>query len=94
MQLADVPVGSAVAAQSSAGRSIVVAQPSAGTVVAFDAACTHQGCPVQPQGDQLICNCHRSLFDAFTGAALRGPATEPLAPLAVRVVDGAVVEGA
>ena len=92
-KLADVPVGSAVTAQAPDGRSVVVAQPTAGQVVGFDAACTHKGCPVAVQGEQLVCNCHGSLFEAATGKALKGPATAPLAPFAVRVDGDAVVPG-
>ncbi|GAB7189643.1 hypothetical protein NUM3379_03490 [Kineococcus sp. NUM-3379] len=92
-KLADVPVGSAVSVQAPDGRSVVVAQPTAGQVVGFDAACTHKGCPVAVQGEQLVCNCHGSLFEAATGKALKGPATAPLAPFAVRVDGDAVVPG-
>ena len=70
----------------------MVAQPTEGTVVAFDAACTHSGCPVEPNGAELDCPCHGSVFDAATGAVLTGPADRPLAEVAVAVVDGRVVE--
>ena len=93
-QLADVPVGSAVAATSAAGRSVLVAQPSAGQVVAFDASCPHKGCVVVASGEELVCPCHNSRFELATGAVLNGPATSGLAPLPVRVEGGAVVEGA
>jgi len=76
-KLADVPVGGAVV-QSFAGGKFVVAQPTAGTVVSFSAVCTHQGCEVAPKDKTVVCPCHGSAFDAFTGAVLNGPASSPL----------------
>lgn len=90
--LADVPVGGAVAVTTAGGQKVVVAQPEAGTVVAFSALCTHKGCEVTPDGDRLDCPCHGSAFDAFTGAALTGPAEEPLPAFPVTVEGDAVRE--
>ena len=92
-QLADIPVGSAVAA-TMGGKAIVVAQPTAGTAVAFSAICTHKGCTVAPAGAKLNCPCHGSVYDAMTGKVLSGPAPAPLASVPVTVKDGAVVAGA
>ena len=93
VQLADVPVGGSVAATLD-DKAIIVSQPTAGTVVAFDAACTHKGCPVKPAGAQLNCPCHNSNFDVATGEPLSGPAQTALAKVAVKVEGGAVVAGA
>lgn len=82
-----VPVGSAVSAKSADGKPIIIAQPEAGTVVAFSAICTHKACTVVPAGQEIACRCHGSAFDLATGAPTKGPATEPLPPYAVRV-DG------
>lgn len=90
--LSAVPVGGSVAAQGPDG-PIVVAQPSAGKVVAHSAVCTHQGCQVAPQGTTLACPCHGSMFDAFTGAVLQGPAQAPLPAVAVKVSGQDVVAG-
>ncbi len=90
--LSKVPVGGAVAATTSSGAKIVVAQPQAGTVVAFSAVCTHAGCTVSADGTQLLCPCHGSVFEAATGAVVRGPAVVPLPAVAVAVKDGEVVE--
>jgi Rieske Fe-S protein len=91
--LADVPVGGAVSATTAAGDPVVVAQPEEGTVVAFSAVCTHQGCVVKPESAELHCPCHGSVFDAFTGENLEGPAPRPLDAVTVRVAGSDVVEG-
>ncbi len=89
-QLADIPVGSAVAA-TMGGKAVVVAQPTAGTAVAFSAICTHKGCTVAPAGAKLNCPCHGSVYDALTGKVLSGPAPRALTSVPVTVKDGAVV---
>ena len=91
-QLADIPVGSAVAV-TLGGKAVVVAQPTAGTAVAFSAICTHKGCTVAPAGAKLNCPCHGSVFDAMTGKVLSGPAPRALTSVPVTVKDGAVVAG-
>jgi Rieske Fe-S protein len=92
-KLADVPVGGSVAAAGPDGKPIVISQPQAGTVVAFSAVCTHQGCKVAPAGKTLDCPCHGSTFDAFTGKNLSGPAPTPLPAVAVKVSGTDVVAG-
>lgn len=92
LALADVPVGGAVSAMSSAGDEIIVAQPQEGTAVAFSAICTHMGCVVAPDGAELRCPCHGSVFEIATGANVSGPAPRPLHVVAVEVKDGQVVE--
>jgi Rieske Fe-S protein len=60
-------------------------------VRAFTAVCTHQGCTVATVVDGIIqCPCHGSQYDAGTGQVRRGPATRPLAPVAVVVRSGKV----
>jgi Rieske Fe-S protein len=76
-----------------AGKPITLARPSAGTVAAFSAICTHLGCTVNPGGSQLNCPCHGSVFNAFTGQVLHGPAPRALPSIAVHVADGYVVSG-
>jgi Rieske Fe-S protein len=49
------------------------------------------GCTVAPQGTRYQCPCHGSAYDAATGHVINGPATRPLAPVAVRVEGGNVV---
>jgi Rieske Fe-S protein len=88
--LADVPVGGAYEV-SIDGRRMLIGQPTEGTVVAFDATCTHQGCTVRATEEGLVCPCHGSVFDPADGAAVHGPATEPLAPVGVAVRGADVV---
>src|SRR5690349_1211711 len=90
--LADIPVGQAVSATVN-GKPVCIARPTDSTVAAFTAVCTHQQCTVAPDGGSLKCPCHGSTFDALTGAVTQGPATQPLAAVAVSVKDGKVVAG-
>jgi 3-phenylpropionate/trans-cinnamate dioxygenase ferredoxin subunit len=60
---------------------------------AVDGWCTHQECPLGDgwvEDGALRCACHGALFDLETGAALEGPATEPVAVYATRVNSGRV----
>lgn len=90
--LADVPVGEAVVVDA-LGTRLVVAQPTAGEVVAFSAACTHQGTTVEAAGGlELFCPNHGSRFDAGAGAAvLAGPAPTPLPSVPARIEGDQVV---
>jgi Rieske Fe-S protein len=87
--LADIPVGGTAKATLN-GAPILLAQPSAGQVVAFSAICTHQGCTVAPAGKEFDCPCHGSRFAAATGDVIGGPAPSPLHRLSVTVTGNAV----
>ncbi|MDD7964719.1 Rieske (2Fe-2S) protein [Actinomycetospora lemnae] len=88
--LADVPVGGGTVLRGGE-RPVVVVQPAAGTVRAFDATCPHQGATVAaPEGGVITCPAHQSRFEAATGAVHEGPAERGLTELPARVVDGTV----
>ena len=92
VKLADIPVGSSISARAPSGPKILLARPTATTVVAFSSVCTHQQCTVEPDGKQFACPCHGSTYDAFTGKNIGGPAPKPLAPFAVKISGADVVE--
>ncbi|WP_461157005.1 Rieske (2Fe-2S) protein [Saccharopolyspora tripterygii] len=89
--LASIPVGGAIPVRTADGRQAIVARPDQSAVAAFDAACTHKGCPVKPAGAELTCPCHGSVFDAASGAVRKGPADRPLAAIPVRIEGDQVV---
>ncbi|WP_136709825.1 Rieske (2Fe-2S) protein [Agromyces sp. H66] len=88
--LADVPVGGSIKATIN-DEPALIAQPTAGQVVAFSAICTHQQCVVAPAGDEFHCPCHGSMFDAATGDVIQGPALEPLTEIPVAVSGDRIV---
>ncbi len=59
--------------------------------VAYSQKCTHLGCVVYPEGDELECPCHEGYFDIRTGEVLRGPPERPLEQIAVDVRDDGMV---
>lgn len=91
-KLADVPVGGSISA-TLAGAPILIAQPEAGTVVAFSAICTHQGCIVAPGDAEFACPCHASRFALTDGSVRGGPAQRPLDTVQVSVEGDSVVAG-
>jgi Rieske Fe-S protein len=90
--LADIPVGGSLGA-TIGGEPVLLAQPTAGEVVAFSAICTHQACTVAAAGATFACPCHGSVFDAATGAVEQGPALEPLPSVPVTVDGDRVIAG-
>lgn len=91
---ADVAVGTAVVVQVD-GTAYVLAQPTEGEFVAYDARCTHQGTTVEAgAGTTLVCPNHGGEFDAADGGAvLRGPATAALAAVDVTLEGDRLVLG-
>jgi Rieske Fe-S protein len=92
IKLDDIPVGGSVSARAPSGKKLVLARPTETTVVAFSSTCTHQGCTVDAAGKRYECPCHGSVYDAFTGKNLSGPAPSPLPRVAVKIAGTEVVE--
>ncbi len=80
--------GAASFSDPATGDPAFVVQPTAGRYLAFDATCTHQGCPVQFSGTRFECPCHGAQFDATTGEVLQGPATSPLRKITIKEAGG------
>lgn len=90
-KLSAVPVGGGTLVDGPRGKVLIV-QPSAGTVKAYDPTCTHQGTTVNPpQGNVITCPNHGSQFNATDGSVKTGPAALPLTQIPVRVEGGAIV---
>lgn len=85
-KLSDVKVGGTATGKVN-GKAVVIFRPDEKTVLAYDAACTHAGCPVAPAGGDFECPCHGSSFKGTDGGVIQGPARQPLAKLTA-AVDG------
>ncbi len=63
-----------------------------GVLYAFSDVCSHRRCNLANGGEiedaTISCECHGSVFDMATGAAMNPPATEPIETYPVREVDG------
>ncbi|HLZ80882.1 MAG TPA: TQO small subunit DoxD [Ktedonobacteraceae bacterium] len=69
-----------------------------GKFVAYDATCTHAGCPVDydPGSQMLVCPCHGATFDpAKSAAVVQGPANIPLTSVPIHIdnTTGAISTG-
>lgn len=76
------------------GRGIALARTENG-VTAWDSTCPHaefQFGPMRLQrGCVLECPMHGARFNVEDGQVVKGPATEPLDPIGVRIEDGVVM---
>jgi nitrite reductase/ring-hydroxylating ferredoxin subunit len=87
---ADIPVGGG---KVLARERVLLVQPAAGTIKAFDARCPHQG-TILPEPDSsgvITCQGHYAQFRAADGSLLGGPSPSALVPIAVKVTDGQVL---
>lgn len=84
-----VPVNSAVSfTLPSNGDPGVLVHLSNGDFAAFDATCTHAGCPVEydPSSKLLLCPCHGAAFDPSQRAAvIQGPTDIPLTSVPIHM---------
>jgi Rieske Fe-S protein len=73
---------------------IVITQPQSGSFRAFTVICTHAGCFVNSVSNGTInCPCHGSRFSITDGSVVQGPATRPLAPIAINVEGTSIFQG-
>jgi len=89
-QVSAVPPNSSVSfTLPSNGDPGVLVHLNNGKFVAFDATCTHAGCPVSydPGSQLLLCPCHGAQFDPAKGAAVvgRSPTSIPLTAVPITV---------
>ncbi len=88
-QVSSVPTNSAVNFTiPSNGDPGVLIHLNNGKFVAYDATCTHAGCPVQydTNSQHLICPCHGAEFDPANAAAvLQGPTNTPLSSVPINI---------
>jgi Rieske Fe-S protein len=85
----DIPVGGCAVFSE---QKCVVTQPTEGDFKAFTSVCTHQGCTVSAGTDGVIpCTCHGSEFSMEDGSVLQGPATAPLAAVAITVEGDSII---
>ena len=92
-RVSEVPLGSAIEFRDeNSGERALLVHREDGQFVAYSVVCTHQGCVVLYRDGELVCPCHGSVFDpARGGAAVRGPASDPLQEVEVETEDGKVV---
>jgi Rieske Fe-S protein len=84
--LGDVPAGTLASLsigslRSVGGEPLAIGRDSGG-VYAMTLTCTHAGCEANVSGQEIICPCHGSTFDA-NGNVVSGPAPAALEHFAV-----------
>ena len=88
-ELRQVPVGGGAIVDA----TVLLVQPAAGTVKGYDARCPHAGTivGVPDSSGMITCPGHLAHYRAADGSLVDGPSPRGLVPVAVRVVDGAVL---
>lgn len=86
----DIVVGSSKSFTMPDGTPAYLLRPAPDTFLAFNATCSHQGCPVSYVGPGFRCPCHGATYDE-NGQVTGGPAPAPLIKIPIKVVEGQVV---
>lgn len=86
----DIVVGSSKSFTMPNGTLAHLLRPAPDTFLAFNATCSHQGCPVSYVGPGFRCPCHGATYDE-NGQVTGGPAPAPLIKIPIKVVEGQVV---
>jgi thiosulfate dehydrogenase (quinone) large subunit len=76
------------AVDPASGDPVLVIKLPSGSVVAYDAVCTHAGCTVEydPSSAIIFCPCHGAEFDPSRKAeVIGGPTITPLPPIPIHV---------
>jgi cytochrome b6-f complex iron-sulfur subunit len=70
----------------------MLVHPGDGNFSAVSAVCTHMGCEVIYDANlgRLVCPCHNSEY-GLDGRNIKGPASRPLKPYAVRTENARVI---
>lgn len=86
----DIAVGSSKSFTMPNGTPAHLLRPAPDTFLAFNATCSHQGCPVSYVGPGFQCPCHGATYDE-NGQVTGGPAPKPLIKIPIKVVEGQVM---
>jgi Rieske Fe-S protein len=63
------------------GRPVIIVRMGEDEFLVLSSVCTHLGCEVNLPGqrhEEILCECHGSVFRKDSGAVLEGPADAPL----------------
>ncbi|MPZ80430.1 MAG: Rieske 2Fe-2S domain-containing protein [Actinophytocola sp.] len=89
--LSDIPDGSGLIVDNPAGGKALVVR-NGQEVKAYNASCTHMGTIIAaPENGVSTCPNHGSQFNAETGEAVKGPATQPLGKLTATVEGDTII---
>lgn len=90
---ADVPAAGSALMFRFGSKPAMLIHHADGSMVCFDAICTHLACTVQyqPEEGRIYCACHGGEYDPHTGANVAGPPPKPLKPYTVEVSDETVI---
>lgn len=90
---ADMPKPGTALSFMFGSRPAVLIHHADGTMVCFDAVCTHLGCTVQfqPAEHRIHCPCHGGVYDMVTGKNVAGPPPKPLRQHNVELRDGQII---